>query len=225
MSSDDYKRGQVITHYEKIMKDLKAGEKAAVTDIDKDLIKQSISNFRQQMSEEIEAISEGKDPLEAAMEKFNQADTWSEKNKLRLRIERLTGREEGRNSKTSQDDVRKALAYTTDEERESHNIDDQYLELATAENIRDDARIKAVKRKIKTHTDEFKRLINSGAGEKAADYRQKHMKWFIANDIINSQSRAIKNNQKLLGKGSDQAIMKLIDANRNRMLKAIEGLE
>ena len=129
------------------------------------------------------------------------------------------------NTKKRGDEVAKALSYRDEEDRESHNVNDQYLELATADQIADDARIRAAKAKIKPYTDEFKRLVNSGAGEKAAEYRKKHLKYFVASDIINQQQRTMNTNKKLLGKGHDAAIMKLIDANRNRMLKAIEQIE
>ena len=48
---------------------------------------------------------------------------------------------------------------------------------------------------------------------------------FAAEGILNSQQRGMTSNKKLLGKGYDQQIMKLIKAQRDRMLEAIEGLE
>ena len=226
MSSPDYQRMLIIDHYDKIMKDLKAGEKAATMDIDKADIKESISLYKQEMTEELAAIDGGEDPLEAAKRKFDEATTFAERNRLRVRIERLTGRDimAGKGDSRSEE-VRKALSYREDDDRESRKVNDRYLELATAENIADDAKIKAARLRIKTYTDEYKRLVESGAGERAAKYRSDNNRWFQADDVIRSQSRAMNGNKKLLGKGHDAAIMSLIDANRNQILRVIDGLE
>lgn len=223
MQSDDYQRMLVVDHYDKIMKDLKAGEKAATMDIDKADIKESITMYKAEMMEELAAIDGGMDPLEAAKRKFDEAKTFSEKNRLRMRIEKLMAR--GSDTRKRGDEVEKALSYREDDDRESRKVNEQYLQLATAEAVEQDARIRAAKAKIKTYTDEYKRLVESGAGERAGEYRNKHQKYFVADGIIQSQSRTMATNKKLLGKGHDAAIMKLIDSNRQRMLKAIEGIE
>ena len=223
MSSDDYQRMLVIDHYDKIMKDLKAGEKAATMDIDKADIKESIALYKQEMMEELAAIDGGEDPLTAAKKKFDEATTFAEKNRLRMRIEKLMMRQNG-NTKKRGDEVQKALSYREDDDRESRKVNEMYLELATAENISDDARIRAAKAQIKQHTDKFKELLSQGRQTEAARYRENNKEWFAADAIIQSQSRTMANNKKLLGKGHDGAIMKLIDLNRSQMLKAIENL-
>ena len=223
MNSDDYQRMLVIDHYDKIMKDLKAGEKAATMDVDKADIKESITMYKAEMLEELAAIDGGDDPLAAAKKKFDEAKTFAEKNRLRMRIEKLMAR--GTDTKKRGDEVQKALSYRTDEERESRKVSEDYLRLATAEMIEADARIRVAKAKIKTVTDEYKQMIADGRADRAQDFRQKNAKYFKADEIIKSQSRNMTNNKKLLGKGHDAAIMKLIDLNRNQILKAIEGLE
>ena len=97
--------------------------------------------------------------------------------------------------------------------------------MATGEDIAADARIRAAKARIKQVTDEYKRLVADGRSDEAAAYREKHANWFAAENIINGQQRGIATNKKLLGKGYDANIMKLIRAQRDRMLQAIEGLE
>ena len=224
LQSEDWKRAEVITHYERIIKDLKAGEKASSQDIDKQEIKESISLYKQEMMEELAAIDGGSDPLTVARRKFDEAETFAERNKLRMRIERLQGKA-GRDQKSSEEAVSKALSYSADEERESRDVSDAYLRLATSQNIADDARIKAAKAEIGKHVKEYKQMVADGRNERAASYRKRYQKYFTANDIIQQQSRTMATNKKLLGKGHDAAIMKLIDANRQRMLKAIEGIE
>lgn len=227
MQSEDYQRMLVIDHYDKIMKDLKAGEKAAKADYDKEDIKDMITMFKAQMMDELADIDGGMDPLEAAKAKFNAAKTKSERARLSKRIERLTMRQ-GESKKSGDDAVDKALSYRADDlkdKQEGRRESGDYLKLATAENIADDARIRIAKQKIKQYTDEYKRLVASGNSDRAGEYRKQNQKYFVADGIIQSQSRAISTNKKLLGKGHDEAIMKLIDANRQRMLKAIEGLE
>ena len=225
MGSEDYQRMMVIDHYDKIMKDLKTGEKAAAMDIDKADIKESITMYKAEMLEELAAIDGGEDPLEAAKRKFDEAKTFAEKNRLRVRIERLTGRD-GRAGKgdSRADEVRKALSYREDDERESRKVNDQYLELATADNIADDARIRAARLRIKAVTDEAKRLQREGMAEEAIRYQKQHSREISTGDLIESLTRTMNSNKKLLGKGHDEAIMKLIDANRRRMLKAIDEL-
>lgn len=226
MESDDYQRMLVIDHYDKIMKDLKAGEKAAATDADKADIKESITMYKAEMLEELTAIDGGEDPLAAAKRKFDEAKTFAEKNRLRVRIERLTGRDvRARKGDGRNDEVRKALAYREDDERESRKVNDKYLELATAENIADDARIRAARLRIKAVTDEAKRLQREGRAEEAIRYQKQHSREINTGDLIESMTRTMNSNKKFLGKGHDEAIMKLIDANRRRMLKAIDDLE
>ncbi len=227
LESPEWKQAEVIDHYDKIMKDLRAGEKAA-TGEDKANIKKSISMYKQQLDEELNAISEGQDPLDAATEQFNKAKTFAEKNKLRLRIERLTReREDADNnrSKSTESEVAKALSYIADEEADSRDVNQRYLQLATAQNIRDDARIKAAKSKLKKITDEGKRLEREGRAEEAIKYQSKHSREINASQTINSLTRTMNENKKLLGKGYDAQIMKLIDSNRRAILVQIERLE
>ncbi len=230
MQSERYKRAEVISHYEKILKDLKAGERAikeGAPHSDKDLhdIHTSMDFYKAEMAEELAAIGDGKKPLDAAIEKFNNAKSFAEKNRLRLRIERLmmedaNGKKVGRNS-----DVEKAVAYLRGEEVESRKTAEQYLMLATGDDMAADARIRAAKARIKQVTDEYKKMLADGRTEEAAAYREKHSKWFAAENIINGQQRGIATNKKLLGKGYDSNIMQLISAQRDRMLKSVEGLE
>ena len=222
-SSEEWKRAEVINHYEKIIKDLKAGEKAAEGE-DKQDIKRSISLYKQQMMEELAAIDDGKDPMEAAIEQFNKATSLSEKQKLKLRIERLT-KGDTKKPVDSKKTVEKALSYQQTEPAEARNTgSDRYLELATAENVRDDARIKAAKALTKPYTQHYKELTDAGKYKEAAMYRQENLKWFIVSQSIGSHERAIANNRKLLGKGNDKAIMRIIDSHRNAMLGAIDKL-
>ena len=112
----------------------------------------------------------------------------------------------------------------TTEERESRDTNGQYLVLATAQDVLGDARIKAVKAKLKPISDEY-RKIQTERPDKAADYYRKHEKELTAYRIIDQQNRLMQKNKKLLGKGGDKAIMKLIGNNRNMALKTIEGME
>lgn len=176
------------------------------------------------MLEELAAIGDGKEPLDAAIEKFDNARSYAEKNKLKLRIERLmmedaSGKAVGRST-----DVEKALAYLRGEEVESGKTAERYLMLATGKDMAEDARIRAAKARIRQVTGEYKRLVAEGSDEAAA-YREKHAKWFAAETIINGQQRRIAANKKLLGKGYDGNIMKLIRKQREMILKAVEELE
>ena len=226
LASDEWKRAEVISHYEKIIKDLKAGERAASSNADKTDIKLSIGLYKQQMMEELDAIDEGKEPLTAAVEAFGNAKTFSEKNRLRMRIERLMMRQNGEKPKTKgrSAEVEKALSYITDEERESRDTNDKYLSIATAEDVRDDARIKAAKAKLKPISDEYKRIA-AERPDRAADYYSRHAKELEAVRIIDQQSRMMQRNKKLLGKGSDAAIMRLIANSRSVALKAADTVK
>lgn len=224
LNSDDYQKSEIVSHYEKIIKDLRKGEKSATQDIDKQLIKESISMYKQQMLEELEAVKGGKTPIEAAIEQFDKATTFAEKNKLRMRIERLQGA--GRKDRPSSDEaVDKALSYRENDERASRDTNDDYLMLATAQNVADDARIKAAKALVRPVIAEYKQMIADGRISQAEEYRKKHLKYFRADDILQTQGRAMATNKKLLGNGQDASVMKLIDNNRKQMLRAIDGLE
>ena len=224
LSSQGWKRAEVINHYEKIIKDLRAGEKAAEGE-DKQNIKRSISLYKQQMMEELAAIDNGKDPMEAAIEQFRNAKTLSEKKKLKLRIERLTNGDTKKPA-DSKKTVEKALSYQQTESDDTRSAgSDRYLELATAENIRDDARIKTVKALARPYTQHYKELTDAGKHKEAAQYRQENLQWFTVSQSIGSHERAIANNRKLLGKGNDKAIMRIIDSHRDAMLRAIDQLD
>ena len=225
LEGPEWKQAEVIDHYDRIMKDLRAGEKAA-TGEDKANIKKSISMYKQQLDEELHAISEGQDPLDAATEQFGKAKTFAERNKLRLRIERLTReREDADNnrSKSTVSEVAKALSYTADDEAGDAN--QRYLQLATAQNIRDDARIKAAKSKLKQITDKAKQLENEGRAEEAIKFKKQHANEIAVATQLNSMSRTMSENKKMLGKGYDSSIMKLIDSNRRAILAQIDRLE
>lgn len=230
LQSERYKRAEVISHYDKIMKDLKAGERAikdGAPHSDKDLhdIQESMQMYKLELLEELSSIGDGKSSLDAAIEKFNSARSFAEKNKLRLRIERLMMQQDNGTAVGRNSDVEKAVAYLRGEEVESRKTSELYLSLATGQDIADDARIRAAKARIKQVTDKYKELKNAGRGEEAAAYREQHADWFAAENVIGSQQRGMASNKKLLGKGYDQQIMKLIKAQRDRMLEAIEGLE
>lgn len=230
LNSREWKRAEIVSHYEEIIKVLKAGERAATESADKYDIKQGISLFKEQMLEELAAVDGGKEPLEAAVEAYGKAKTFAEKNKLRMRIERLMMREGGRDTSTNRKkgrsaDVQKALSYITDMEKESRDTNEKYLEMATAENVMDDARIKAAKAKLKPINDEYEQLLADGRGDKAAQYYKKHQKELEAWRRVDELSRAMNANIKLLGKGHDKPILMQIDKQRLWMLKAIEGLK
>ncbi len=224
LDSQDWKVAEVIDHYDKIMKDLRTGEKAATDASEKANIKRTISLYKQQLDEELNAIGNGKDPLETALEQFDKAKTYAERNKLRLRIERLTTDSKDR-TKSSEDEVAKAMGYVDDEAQEKNDTNARYLKLATADDIRNDARIKAAKAKVKKYTDEYKRLQDEGKTDEAVRYQTSNSKWFTAAEQLNSMSRTMSSNKKLLGKGYDSSIMKLIDSNRRSMLKVVEMIE
>jgi hypothetical protein len=140
-------------------------------------------------------------------------------------IERLMMRQNGEKPKAKgrSAEVEKALSYITDEERESRDTNDKYLSIATAEDVRDDARIKAAKAKLKPISDEYKRIAVERP-DRAADYYSRHAKELEAARIIDQQSRMMQRNKKLLGKGSDAAIMRLIANSRSAALKAAENV-
>ena len=231
LQSERYKRAEVISHYDKIMKDLKAGERAikdgaAHEEGDLRMFQDGMQMYKVELLEELSAIGDGKEPLQSAIEKFNNAKSFAEKNKLRLRIERLMMQDGNGKTVAPTEDVEKAKAYfLRGEEVESRKTSELYLKLASGQEIADDARIRAAKAKIKTVTGKYKELKDAGRGEEAAAYREQNARWFAAENVIGSQQRGMASNKKLLGKGYDQQIMKLIKAQRDRMLEAIEGLE
>lgn len=222
MESSDGKRADVIRHYKSIIDDLRKGERSSSDKEEKKQFKESIAMYKQQMLEELQAIDAGVDPLDAAMQQFDKTTNLAERKKLLNRIKRLTSnadRTKGHNA-----DVEKAKRYLDSESDEPDKAADYYLKLATSADIKDDARITAAKARAKVYADHLKHLETNGKGEEAAAYRQANAQWLAADAIIKNQSRLMSQNKKLLGKGHDQAVMKLIANNRNAMLKAIEGL-
>ena len=227
MSSDDYKRAEIFDHYEKIINDLRKGEKAATESADKGDIKKGITDFKQDLLDELKTVGDGRDPLEVTAEQFSQAKTFSEKNKLRMRMERLMKEQEGvdtRKTKPRAEEVAKALSYITEAEDESREGNEAYMMQATPENVRDDARIKAVKARLKLVADELKK-IEAERPERAGEFYRKHQKELELWDFISQQESAMKTHKKELGKGYDGAVTKMLDSSRKAMIDAIEKMK
>jgi len=221
MESTDAKRAEVVHHYKGIIDALRKGEKSATDKETKKQIKLSITEWKTQMLEEVNAIDAGVDPLEAAMQQWDKSMNIAERKKLQRRIERLTNKGGGKVN-TRDKDVQKAMQYV-DNQGESAGSG-RYLELATAEDIKNDARIKKVKSQLAVYSNHYKELMKQGKNEEAAEYYKANSKQILAYSTLDRLSRAVSTNKKLLGKGSDAAIMKIIGNSRNAMLKTIEGL-
>ena len=228
-SSDRYKRAVTIGHYDKIIKDLKAGERAmkeGAPHKDKDLfdVHDQMDFYKQALLDDLRAIDEGKDPIDAAMERYDQAKTFAEKDKLKKHIERMIREKASGNATEGKSDVEKAKAYTEEKESDGAKANEIYLDHATSRDIRDDARIQAAKASIREHTDNYKKLLEKGSFAEAEKYRSDNRKYFDADMVIQTQSRLMERNKKLLGKGSDNAIMKLISNSRQSMINAIDQI-
>lgn len=228
-SSDRYKRAVTIGHYDKIIKDLKAGERAmkeGAPHKDKDLfdVHDQMDFYKQALLDDLRAIDEGKDPIDAAMERYDQAKTFAEKDKLKKHIERMIREKASGNATEGKSDVEKAKAYTEEKESDGGKANEIYLDHATSRDIRDDARIQAAKASIREHTDHYKKLLEKGSLAEAEKYRSDNRKYFDADMVIQTQSRLMERNKKLLGKGSDNAIMKLISNSRQSMINAIDQI-
>lgn len=223
LQSTDGKRAEVVSYYKGIIDVLRKGEKNVSDAGDKRMFKESITNWKEQMLEEIQAIEDGRDPMEVIMEQFDKSRNAAERKKLQNRINRMMTEQK---SKGVSADVEKAMQFVEADDADSQSVgSDRYIELATAQNIKDDARIKAAKSKIKVYSDKYKSLQEEGKTEEAAAYRQQYAKYFAAETTVNRLSRAVSGNKKLLGKGHDEAVMKLIGSQRNAMLKAIEAID
>ena len=221
LQTPDGKKAETVLHYKSIIDVLRKGERSATEKADKQLMKESISNYAQQMHDELMAIDGGLEPLDAAMQQFEKAKTIAEKKKLQKRIEKLMTGGNSRTGSASQD-VDKAKQFVEDSDAEAPGADN-YLNLATAEDIKDDGRIKAAKALAKPYLQHYKELNDAGKTEEASQYRQEHQQWFVLDAILKQQTRLMNQNKKLLGKGHDAAIMKLISNNRNAMLRAIDN--
>lgn len=223
LQSTDGKRAEVVSYYKGIIDVLRKGEKNVSDAGDKRMFKESITNWKEQMLEEIQAIEDGRDPMEVIMEQFDKSRNAAERKKLQNRINRMMAEQK---SKGASADVEKAMQFVEADDADSQSVGSgRYIELATAQNIKDDARIKAAKSKIKVYSDKYKSLQEEGKTEEAAAYRQQYAKYFAAETTVNRLSRAVSGNKKLLGKGHDEAVMKLIGSQRNAMLKAIEAID
>ena len=224
--SDAYKRGQVISHYEKIIGDLKKGLQAADADVDWDDIKLGLDMYKAQLIEELDALKGGGDVLEQARRKYDEAASASEKNRLRFRIEQLVGRDNTltKPSSARSTEVEKALALVNGDPVESRSDNDRYLNAVSGDDIVKDARIRMARQQCKVHDDEYKRLMEAGKAAEAEQYRAANMKWFDAKTLLDSGTRKMAADKKLLGQGYDSAIVKLLRYDREQMLEAVDGL-
>lgn len=193
---------------------------------DKDLfdVHDQMDFYKQALLDDLRAIDEGKDPIDAAMERYDQAKTFAEKDKLKKHIERMIREKASGNVTEGKSDVEKAKAYTEEKESDGGKANEIYLDHATSRDIRDDARIQAAKASIREHTDHYKKLLEKGSFAEAEKYRSDNRKYFDADMVIQTQSRLMERNKKLLGKGSDNAIMKLISNSRQSMINAIDQI-
>lgn len=80
------------------------------------------------------------------------------------------------------------------------------------------------RQQCKVHDDEYKRLMEAGKAAEAEQYRAANMKWFDAKTLLDSGTRKMAADKKLLGQGYDSAIVKLLRYDREQMLEAVDGL-
>ena len=207
LNSDEWKRAQVISRYEKIMGDLKKGLAAADADVDRDDIKYGMNFYKHLLLEDLQELGrQGNNDsgIDAAVRRYDAAKSANEKKRLRFRIERLMS-----SDKSSSDgsvgfggrhpDVEKALGLVNGEDVESLNDNEKYLMAVSGDDIVKDAQIRVALQVAKQNGDKAKRKQ------------------------LDSGQRKMNRYKKMLGNGYDDSILKLLSAERERLLKIISA--
>lgn len=228
LESDEYKRVLIIDHYKKLIDVQRKGEKAAVESADRADIKNTISMLRDAMTDELLSIDGGKDPMEAARERFDSAKSFAEKNAIRQRIENILQRGKPKKEiKTRDEEVKKALDFIKNDEEDSHDVNDKYLMLANGSDVEQDAQLKALMKKVNNVINKYKKLTKENKLQEAANYREDNQQWFTAEKIISTANKQIESQKKMLGHGKDydMPIMKMIRSRRKWILDNTKELQ
>ncbi len=228
LESDEFKRALVIDHYKNLIDIQRKGEKAAVESADKADIKETITMLHDAMTDELLSIDGGKDPMEAARERFDSAKSFAEKNAIRQRIENILQRGKPKKEiKTRDEEVKKALDFIKNDEEDSHDVNDKYLMLANGSDVEQDAQLKALKKKVNNVINKYKKLTKENKLQEAANYREDNQQWFTAERIISTANKQIESQKKMLGHGKDydMPIMKMIRSRRKWILDNTKDLQ
>lgn len=228
LKSDEFKRALVIDHYKNLIDIQRKGEKAAVESADKADIKETITMLHDAMTDELLSIDGGKDPMEAARERFDSVKSFAEKNAIRQRIENILQRGEPKQKiKTRDEVVKKALEYREQDDEESRNVNEKYLMLASSSDIEQDAQLKALKKKVNNVINKYKKLTKENKLQEAAKYREDNQRWFTAERLISTANKQIESQKKMLGHGKDydMPIMKMIRSRRKWILDNTKDLQ
>jgi len=170
-------------------------------------------------------MADGVTDLQSAFDKYNSATTLSDKKYLRNKINKYLAAENYQNFTRDEamQTVNDYLNGTADNDSEEQS--DKYLMLTTADDIRDDYKLRALKKQAKQYVDQVKSAQTAGDEAAAERLAQRYGAWFAINDILNKQTSAIGKMKKQLGKGHDKEVMQQIREMRKQAQQSIDAIE
>jgi hypothetical protein len=183
-------------------------------------LKAAISTVKAEQRDELQ---DGITDLTSAYEAYNKAATLSDRKHLKTKLEKYLA-ESNYKSFTREDALQMVEDYQNGEdvpEKES----DLYLMQTTAQDIRDDYRLRNIGKTAKQYVKEIKDARSSGDGERAGKLAQQYQSWIIIDRLVNAEHRQTQRLKKQLGKGNDAAIMQQLRQLRQQTQHEVDAVE
>lgn len=192
---------------------------AAMNGIDaEDCLKAAIATVRATQRKE---LSDGIVDLQSAMERYDAEKSTAEKKRLRQKIFGYLAEQNYRTF--TRDEAMEHVNDFLNGTPETDNDINNYVKLATSEDVVNEYRIEKIRKQAKKFTDEVKTEENESRRRKLEDT---YGGWLEINDIIKDANREIGRLKRQLGKGDDdKAIMDDIRKERQAALKDIDKIQ
>ena len=175
-------------------------------------------------AEQKNEMGDGIVDLQTAFEKYDKAETLSEKKYLRNKINKYLAAENYQ-AFTRDEAMSQVNDFLNGSYNDVEQESDKYLMQTTAADIRDDYKLKALKKQAKKYVDQVKEAQTAGDDATAARLGQRYGAWFAINDILNKATSAIGKAKKQLGQGHDAEVMKQIREIRQQAQRAVDEIE
>jgi N12 class adenine-specific DNA methylase len=168
-------------------------------------------------------MTDGITDLPAAFKRFDKAKSLSEKKYLRNKIVKFLAASSYKTytRDEAEQQVKDFINGTDVAGKES----DKYILLANADDIRDDYKLNALKKKAYEYVSKVKEVYEGGNTALGDKLQDKYMAWFQINQIINEERSAVSKLKHQLGGANDKEIMQQIRSIRKEAQKALDSVK
>lgn len=170
-------------------------------------------------------LAEGVVDLTTAFERFNAAETLSEKKQMRNKIVKYLA-EQNYKVFSREEALQKAQGIISGEDfNTAEKDDDQYVMTCTADDVRDDYKLTALMQQSKKVNDRLSEMRSDGVEPaQIQEYAERQRSWLQMRKIITNGRKQMNQLKKKLGQGDDETILEQIRDVRRKMFERIDRL-